>query len=75
MVPTSPGTLSALPDGLALLPHVGFSITHGNGFAVNTVEEVLCAVSLAKNKADVQIVLKDVDTGKRIVSHVTATTR
>jgi hypothetical protein len=30
-------------------------ITHVNGFAVNTVEEVICAVSLAKNKDDVQL--------------------
>jgi S1-C subfamily serine protease len=53
----------------------GDIITHVNGYAVNNVEELICAVSLAKNKDDVQIVLKDVDTGKLTVFYVTATKR
>jgi hypothetical protein len=50
-------------------------ITHANGYAVNSVEELLCAVSLAKNKDDVQLVIKDVTTGKLTVFYVTATKR
>jgi S1-C subfamily serine protease len=53
----------------------GDVITHVNGYAVNTVEELVCAVSLAKNKDDIQIVLKDVDNGKLLVFYVTATKR
>jgi S1-C subfamily serine protease len=53
----------------------GDVITHVNGYAVSTVEELVCAVSLAKNKDDVQIVLKDVENGKLLVFYVTATKR
>jgi S1-C subfamily serine protease len=58
------GTWQADPDDV---------ITHVNGYAVNTVEELLCALSLAKNKNDVQIVIKDVTTGKPTIFYVTAT--
>lgn len=51
----------------------GDIITHVNGYAVNNVEELLCAVSLAKNKNDVQLVIKDVTTGKLTVFYATAT--
>jgi hypothetical protein len=60
------GTWQADPDDV---------ITHANGYAVNSVEELLCAVSLAKNKKDVQLVVKDVTTGKLTVFYVTATKR
>jgi|SRR5579883_794847 len=53
----------------------GDVITHVNGYAVNSVEELLCAVSLAKNKNDVQLVIKDVTTGKLTVFYATATKR
>jgi hypothetical protein len=58
------GTWQADPDDV---------ITHANGYAVNTVEELLCAVSLAKNKEDVQLVIKDVNTGKLNIFYITAT--
>jgi hypothetical protein len=51
----------------------GDVITHVNGYAVNTVEEILCATSLAKDKDDVQIVIKDVNTGLPNIFYVTAT--
>ena len=60
------GTWQADPDDV---------ITHVNGFAVNTVEEVICAASLAKNKDDVQLVVKDVTTGKLTIFYATATKR
>jgi hypothetical protein len=50
-------------------------ITHVNGYAVNNVDELICAVSLAKNKDDIQLVIKDVTTGKLTVFYVTATKR
>jgi hypothetical protein len=50
----------------------GDVITHANGYAVNTVEELVCAVSLAKDKGDVQIVVKDVNNGKPYVFYVNA---
>ncbi|OWK36808.1 PDZ domain-containing protein [Fimbriiglobus ruber] len=53
----------------------GDVITHVNGYAVNSVEDVICAVSTAKNKTDVQIVVKDVSTEKLNVFYVTATKR
>jgi hypothetical protein len=53
----------------------GDVITHVNGYAVNSVEDVLCAVSVARNKDDVQLVIKDVTTGKLTVFYVTATRR
>jgi hypothetical protein len=60
------GTWQADPDDV---------ITHVNGYAVNTVEEVICAVSLAKNRDDVQLVIKDVTTGKLTIFYATATKR
>jgi hypothetical protein len=51
----------------------GDIILYVNGYAVNTVEEAICAVSLAKDKTDVPIVIKDVTTGKPTVFYVTAT--
>jgi hypothetical protein len=51
----------------------GDIITHVNGYAVKTVEDVICAASLAKDKTDVQIIIKDVTTGKPTVFYVTAT--
>ena len=53
----------------------GDDITHVNGYAVNSVEDLICAVSVAKNKDDVQLVIKDVTTGKLTVFYVTATKR
>jgi S1-C subfamily serine protease len=49
----------------------GDIITHANGYAVNSFEDLLVAVSLAKNPKDVQIVIKDVDTGKPTIFYVT----
>lgn len=51
----------------------GDVITHANGYAVNTVEELICAVSLAKDKGEVQIVVKDVGNGKPYAFYVTPT--
>lgn len=51
----------------------GDVITYANGYAVNTVEELVCAISLAKNPEDVQLVMKDVNTGNETVFYVTAT--
>jgi hypothetical protein len=50
-------------------------ITHVNGYAVSTVQELLCALSDAKNKKDVQLVIKDVNSGKPNIFYVTATKR
>jgi hypothetical protein len=50
----------------------GDIITHANGYAVNSVEELVCAVSLAKDKGDVQIVVKDVNNGKPYAFYVNA---
>jgi hypothetical protein len=60
------GTWQADPDDV---------ITHVNGYAVNTVEELLCALALAKNKDDVQLVIKDVTTDKLTIFYATATKR
>lgn len=49
----------------------GDVITHANGYAVNTIEELVCAVSLAKDKGEVQIVVKDVGNAKSYVFYVT----
>jgi S1-C subfamily serine protease len=51
----------------------GDIITYANGYAVNTVEELICAISVAKNPENVQLVIKDVNTGKETVFYVTAT--
>jgi hypothetical protein len=50
----------------------GDVITHANGYAVNTVEELVCAVSLAKDKGEVQILVKDVNNQKTYVFYVNA---
>jgi hypothetical protein len=50
----------------------GDIITHVNGFAVNSLEDIVVATSLAKEKKDVQIVLKDQTKGKLLVFYVTA---
>jgi hypothetical protein len=51
----------------------GDIITHINGNPVNSVEELLAAVSTAKDKKDVQIVLKDVNSGDLQIFYITAT--
>ena len=53
----------------------GDVITHANGYAVNTFEEPLAAVSLAKKPEDVQLVVKDINTGKATIFYVTALKR
>lgn len=51
----------------------GDIITHVNGYKVDTVEEVIVATSLAKDKSDVQVIIKDKSTGKETIFYVTAT--
>jgi S1-C subfamily serine protease len=51
----------------------GDIITHVNGHAVNSVEELLCAVSTAKDKMDVQIAVRDTNSGDLVVLYVTST--
>jgi hypothetical protein len=51
----------------------GDVITYANGYAVNSVEDLICAISVAKNPEDVQLVIKDINTGKETVFYVTAT--
>jgi S1-C subfamily serine protease len=53
----------------------GDVITHANGYAVNSFEELLVAVSTAKKPEDVQLVVKDVNTGKPTIFYVTARKR
>ena len=53
----------------------GDVITHVNGYAVNSVEELLVALGTAKKPADVQLVIKDVTTGKLTAFYATATMR
>ena len=53
----------------------GDVITHADGYAVKTVKDVICAVNAAKDHADVQLVLKDVNTGKQYVFYVSAARR
>jgi S1-C subfamily serine protease len=53
----------------------GDIITHVNGYAVNTFEEMLVALSTAKKPEDVQVVVKDVNTGKDSAFFVTAKKR
>jgi len=60
-------------EGGAWQADPGDIITHVGDYAVNTIEELVCAVSLAKDKADVRIVLKDGDSGDLLVFYVTAT--
>jgi S1-C subfamily serine protease len=51
---------------------VGDVITHANGYAVTSVEDLIVALSTAKDKDDVQLVMKDQNTGNAIVVYVTA---
>jgi hypothetical protein len=51
---------------------VGDVITHADGHAVSSVEELVVALSTAKDKDDVQLVMKDQNTGNAIVVYVTA---
>ena len=51
----------------------GDIVTHVGDYAVNTVEELVCAISIAKDKADLRIVVKDADTGDILAFYVTAT--
>jgi hypothetical protein len=53
----------------------GDVITHANGYAVNTFEELLAAVSLAKKPEDVQLVVKDINSGKSTLFYATALKR
>ena len=53
----------------------GDVITHVNGYAVKTLPELTCAVNAAEDKDDLQLVIKDVDTGKQYVFYVTAAKR
>jgi S1-C subfamily serine protease len=53
----------------------GDIITHANGYAVNTLEELLVAVSTAKKAEDVQLVVKDVNSGKSLQLYATAVKR
>jgi S1-C subfamily serine protease len=55
----------------ALRAEPGDVITHVNGNAVNSVEELLAAVSTAKDKKDVQLVIKDTNSGDLVVVYVT----
>jgi S1-C subfamily serine protease len=53
----------------------GDIVTHVNGYAVNTFEELLVALSTAKKPEDVQVVVKDVNTGKSLMLYATAVKR
>jgi S1-C subfamily serine protease len=53
----------------------GDVITHVNGYAVNTLEELVVALATAKDKDDVQLVIKDVSTGEPTAFYVTAAKR
>jgi S1-C subfamily serine protease len=53
----------------------GDVITHANGYAVGTLEELLVAVSTAKKPEDVQLVVKDVNSGKSVMLYATAIKR
>jgi len=62
-------------DGGPWMAEPGDIITHVNGYAVNTFEELLVAVSTAKKPEDVQIVVKDVNNGKSTIFYATAMKR
>jgi hypothetical protein len=47
-------------------------ITHVNGYAVKSVEDLILATSTAKDKKDIQIILKDTNNGNLQVFYVTA---
>ncbi len=51
---------------------VGDVITHVNGYAVKTVEELICAVHSAEDPADIQLIIKDVNDGKLYAFYVSA---
>ena len=53
----------------------GDVITHVNGYAVKDVKDVICAVNAAKDHADIQLVIKDVNNGKPYVFYVSAARR
>lgn len=53
----------------------GDIITHVNGYAVNSIEELIVALATAKDKNDVQLVLKDLNTGDLTAFYVTAVKR
>jgi S1-C subfamily serine protease len=75
-LPAGSGLLKMRPAALSAdegwEAETGDVITHANGYAVNTLEELVCAVSLAKDKGDVQLVVKDAGNGKPYVFYVTA---
>jgi PDZ domain-containing secreted protein len=57
--------------GVAMM-EVGDIITHVNGNEVASVEELIFALSTAKDKDDVQLVVKDKNSGNAIVLYATA---
>jgi S1-C subfamily serine protease len=59
-------------DEGAVRAEVGDIITHVNGYAVKSVEELIGAVSTAKDKKDIQIVIKDKNSGDLQILYVTA---
>ena len=50
----------------------GDVITHVNGYAVKTVQDVVCAVNAAEDPDDIQLVVRDVNDGKQYVFYVSA---
>jgi S1-C subfamily serine protease len=80
--------VAGIPEGSALLAirtasqkngggvtgesEVGDVITHANGYAVSSVEDLIVALSTAKDKEDVQLVLNDKNSGNAVVVYVTA---
>jgi S1-C subfamily serine protease len=56
----------------AVRAEVGDIIAYVNGYAVKSAEELIAAVSTAKDKKDVQIVIKDVNTGDLQILYATA---
>ena len=54
------------------LPDPGDVITHVNGYAVKTVQDVVCAVNAAEDPDDIQLVIRDVNDGKQYVFYVSA---
>jgi S1-C subfamily serine protease len=57
---------------LAAMVEVGDIITHVNGFEVKSVEDLVFALSTAKDKNDVQLVVKDSNSGNQILLYGTA---
>ncbi|HVK09345.1 MAG TPA: hypothetical protein VM597_11260 [Gemmataceae bacterium] len=54
------------------LPDPGDVITHVNGYAVKSVQDVVCAVNAAEDPDDIQLVVRDVNDGKQYVFYVSA---